>query len=53
MFRRAGPQLAAELERWRSGRPPLHAVNRPPFPRGLHSTTRRAPLVSALLIEED
>jgi phosphoglycerate dehydrogenase-like enzyme len=34
MFRRAGPELAAELERWRSGRPPLHAVNRPPSPRG-------------------
>jgi phosphoglycerate dehydrogenase-like enzyme len=37
MFRRAGPQLAAELERWRSGLPPLHAVNRPPSPRGLYS----------------
>jgi phosphoglycerate dehydrogenase-like enzyme len=37
MFRRAGPQLASELERWRSGRPPLHAVNRPRSPRGLYS----------------
>jgi phosphoglycerate dehydrogenase-like enzyme len=35
MFHRAGPQLAGELERWRSGRPPQHAVNRPPSPRGL------------------
>jgi phosphoglycerate dehydrogenase-like enzyme len=34
MFRRAGPELAAELERWRSGRPPRHAINRPPSPRG-------------------
>jgi len=37
MFRRAGPQLAAELERWRSGRTPLHAVNSPRSPRGLYS----------------
>ncbi|HEY1274054.1 MAG TPA: NAD(P)-dependent oxidoreductase [Thermoleophilaceae bacterium] len=37
MFRRAGPVLAGELERWRTGRPPLHAVNRPPSPRGLDS----------------
>jgi len=35
MFRRAGPELAGELERWRSGRSPLHAVNSPPSPRGL------------------
>jgi hypothetical protein len=25
MFRRAGPELAAEFERWRSGRLPRHA----------------------------
>jgi phosphoglycerate dehydrogenase-like enzyme len=37
MFLRAGPLLGAELERWRSGRPPLHAVNRPPSPRGLYA----------------
>jgi phosphoglycerate dehydrogenase-like enzyme len=37
MFRRAGPELAGELERWRSDRAPLHAVNRPPSPRGLYS----------------
>jgi phosphoglycerate dehydrogenase-like enzyme len=47
MFRRASPALAGELERWRSGRPPLHAVNSPPSPRGLSSRTRGAPLVSA------
>jgi phosphoglycerate dehydrogenase-like enzyme len=35
MFHRAGPKLAAELERWRDGRPPPHAVNHPPSPRGL------------------
>jgi hypothetical protein len=46
MFRRAGPQLAGELERWRSARPPLHAVNRPPSPRGLYSNTRGARPVS-------
>jgi phosphoglycerate dehydrogenase-like enzyme len=37
MFRRAGPKLASELEGWRSGRPPLHAVNRPPSPRGQYA----------------
>jgi phosphoglycerate dehydrogenase-like enzyme len=37
MFHRAGPELAAELERWRNGVPPLHALNRPPSPRGLYS----------------
>lgn len=42
MFRRAGPQLAGELERWRTGRAPLHAVNCPPSPRGLHSKTSGA-----------
>ena len=46
MFRRAGPQLAAELERWRSGRPPLHAVNSPPSPRGPHLNTSAARAVS-------
>jgi phosphoglycerate dehydrogenase-like enzyme len=46
MFRRAGPQLAGELERWRGGRPPRHAVNRPPSPRGLYSNTRGARPVS-------
>jgi phosphoglycerate dehydrogenase-like enzyme len=56
MFRRAGPRLAAELERWRTGRPPLHAVNSPPSPRGLYSNASGAPLVSAgprPLIDED
>jgi phosphoglycerate dehydrogenase-like enzyme len=46
MFRRAGPPLAGELELWRSGRPPLHAVNSPTSARGLHSKTTGAPLVS-------
>jgi phosphoglycerate dehydrogenase-like enzyme len=37
MFHRAGPELAGELERGRSGRPPLYALNRPPSPRGPYS----------------